>query len=135
MTQARRKNKPSLDAIDQFHHVADGAANVSQTAMFESDPDGDTKKAILDALKQMDLDDIRDIFDQQGLEVRQTRTSSSDIISNATGVKGKKKLSIWLPAEMREALEDARRDTRKNLSYMVEQAVGQWLSSKGMRHD
>ena len=67
MTQARRKNKPSLDAIDQFHHVADGAANVSQTAMFESDPDGDTKKAILDALKQMDLDDIRDIFDQQGL--------------------------------------------------------------------
>ena len=135
MTQERRKNKPSLDAIHQFDHVADGVTNVSQTAIFESDPDGDTKKAVLDALKQMDLDDIRDIFDQQGLEVRQTRTSSSDIISNATGVKGKKKLSVWLPAEMREALEDARRDTGKNLSYIVEKAVGQWLSSKGMRHD
>jgi hypothetical protein len=135
MTQPRRRNKPSLDAINQFQHVADGATSLSQAATLESDPEGDTKQTVIDALKQMDLDDIRDIFDQQGLEVRQTRTSNSDIISNATGVKGKKKLSIWLPAEMREALEDARRDTRKNLSYMVEQAVGQWLSSKGMRHN
>ena len=127
-----KKNRPSLDLIDQLDPTGD-TTDVTQAIIIAEENSDPTRKALHEAIGELDIAQLRDIFEQHGLEVHHMRTNHPGTISRAGGVKGKTKLGVWLSKPTREALENARHATRTKISHIVEEAIEDWIAKKGLR--
>lgn len=82
-------------------------------------------------LEDMDDDAIRGFLQKRGWEMRKTR-SAYGLMSKADDVANKRRLSVYLTAQLRRDIQFAGTIHDMKLSAIAEEAFREWLDKRGL---
>lgn len=85
-----------------------------------------------DMLDSLDNEALREAMLERGFELHRKRSRKGGI-PKADSVRGKLRLTAYLPRQMRIDLSHAAIEADKNLSQITEEAISDWLEKQKLR--
>ena len=78
-------------------------------------------------------DELKNVMSDRGYELHQKRKQKS-AVTQKEEVPGKKRVTIYIPTEIRTAIGYASVATEKNISTIVSESLELWMAKNGFRY-
>ena len=85
------------------------------------------------AVDELSYEDLKRTMSELGYELHQKRKQKSTVTQKEE-VEGKKRVTIYVPTDIRTAMAHASVATEKNISTIVSEALELWMTQNGFRY-